>query len=415
MKKILILNHHVSMDIQSNHRHIQLAKDFSESGYEVTIMGSTYNPTTNSFEHQEEIYEEILAPNIKYIGISSKPKYAQKKNRNLYRFLNYIYFQWKSNNFLKKNGDNFEAVIASSVHPFVWRTGYKESKRKGSKFIVEVRDLWPLSFYEELNGITRYLTFGLFGYLEYKYYNLADKIVVTAPYANKYIETKYDIDKNKIVHIPHSIDLLQYHYLNERYDIPQEICEITSKYKFNVIYLGSLSRSEGLATLIEAARDLSSYDIGFLLIGNGPEKSKLRYLKEKYQLTNVFIIDGVDYQYVPSILEKANVLYTGLSKKRVFKYGISKNKFYDYMASKKPIIFSSDVPGSLISKANCGYTVPAEDFKEVSRAIKQLYLMTDKEREILGENGFKYVTVNHERKVISNQFMKVIEGDANVN
>ena len=60
-------------------------------------------------------------------------------------------------------------------------------------------------------------------------------------------------------------------------------------------------------------------------------------------------------------LKKPKILFCGLMDREVFKYGISKNKFYDYMASGRPIIFASNVRGSLINIAKAGITIEPDN------------------------------------------------------
>jgi len=127
--------------------------------------------------------ETDFGEKLKFVRFKTKPAYRS----TIGRFLNYIDYKRKASRY-----DNFviepDVVIASSVHPLAWVAGYKLAQKYNAKFIVEVRDLWPLSMYEDFSGLIRKAVFGYFESLERKYYNLADSIITTAPYAYEYME-----------------------------------------------------------------------------------------------------------------------------------------------------------------------------------------------------------------------------------
>src|SRR5699024_8025807 len=120
------------------------------------------------------------------------------KSNIIKRFKNYLDF--KNKVIALELEQSPDIIIASSVHPFTWNAGYKLATKYQAKYIVEVRDLWPLSLHEDLNKLIRPFIFQYFFNIEKKHYNLADKIIVTAPNAHKYICKKYNVDKEKIFH-----------------------------------------------------------------------------------------------------------------------------------------------------------------------------------------------------------------------
>lgn len=404
---IAIINHHAATPrVGGGGRHYQLGDLLSEAGHNVCVLTSSYSPRKKRHHYRENVFVETIKSNFDYIWLKTYPCYRN----TLGRFANYTHFMLKAGE--PKNLKIIpDVVIASSVHPLAWSAGYKLSKIYGAKFIVEVRDLWPLSMYEDFTGITRNAIFAFFEYFEKKYYVLADKIITTAPFAFEYIEEKYGVNRNKIVHIPHGIDLEKYDQsLNGAQQVISDELEETLERYFCVTYTGTLSKSEGLGTLIESAKYLSgTVDIRIVLIGSGNQKTMLEDIIRREKLQNVILFDRIPREAVPLVLSKSDVLFAGLMEREAFKYGISKNKFYDYMASGKPIVFASNVRGSLITEAKAGITIKPGDPKKLAETILYIYNNMSTIGKEYGENGRKFVEQYHTVQVIAEKFLEVID------
>lgn len=400
-KNILILNHHASIPkYNGGGRHHDLALELSHRNYNVHLVASTYMHATKEYAHDAPIVNETLNENYKFTMIKTKPAY---KN-TIERFLNYLDFKNKVN---KLEFNDIDVVIASSVHPWAWIAGYKISQKYKAKFIVEVRDLWPLSLYEDINKLLRPILFSYLYRLEENYYKKADSIIVTAPDANKYITNKYNISNNKIEFIPHSINIKEFDK-NLKIPVSKEINKLLSMY-YSVVYTGSLSRSEGLENLIYLAeRFRLNKDIMFFIIGSGPEKSSLENLKKEMNLKNIKFIERVPRENIPSILKCSDVLFTGLREREVFKYSISKNKFYDYMAAEKPVLFLSNVNNSAIEKANCGFVIKNHSIDEAEEKLKLLYHNSSLSNQ-LAKNGRIYLERNHLISQMTDKFISTFD------
>lgn len=403
---IVILNHHAgSPDVGGGGRHFDIAKALSEMGHKVAVLASSYNNSKGEYYCDEEIMRHKFNDNLEFIRIRTTPPYKD----NIGRFRNYYDYMKKASKF-----DDFgfvpEIVIASSVHPFSWPAGFEISKRHKAKFIVEVRDLWPLSMYEDFSGIMRKGVFTFFEGLERKYYKLADAIITTAPFAYEYMEEKFNIDKRKVFYIPHGIDLEEFDK-NKVKDLNNLESGLEDVLKNNscITYTGSFSKSEGLPTFVESAKYLKDLDLKFVIVGSGPEEDTMKDIIEAESLENVSIFGIQSKDKIPIILENSKILFCGLKERKAFYYGISKNKFYDYMASKKPIIFASSVRESLIDKSVSGKTIKPNDPLNLANTIREIYKDIDTVGKEYGQNGREYVEKNHTNMRITEQFLNVID------
>lgn len=404
---IVILNHHASApDTGGGGRHYELAKLLSEKGHDITVIASSYAGRKGQYYFPEEISSKKFNDNFTFVRLKTKPAY---KN-TFTRFMNYNDYKLKASKY-----DNFEVapdvIIASSVHPLAWIAGYKLSKKYNAKFIVEVRDLWPLSMYEDLSGLIRKVVFTYFEALERKYYRLADAIITTAPYAYEYMEEKYNINRDKVFHIPHGLDIDEFDKnLKLKDDILDNRLNKLLENNFCVTYTGALSKSEGLPTLVQAAKYLRDIDdMKIVIIGSGSERQKLEHIIENENLDNVVMIENQPQNTIPLTLKKSDILFCGLMERKVFKYGISKNKFYDYMAAGKPIVFASSVRGSLIDKARAGITIKPHEPENLANTIRYIYNNIDTLGKQYGRNGREYVEKYHTVEKITSSFLEVID------
>ena len=80
------------------------------------------------------------------------------------------------------------------------------------------------------------------------------------------------------------------------------------------------------------------------------------------------------------------------------------------MYAAKPIIHSINTKYDLVSLANCGITVEAENPSAIADAILKLYKMSSEERKILGENGKRYVIENHSYEKLVEKLINAIQG-----
>lgn len=402
MKNIVIINHHASIPkYGGGGRHHQFAEELSKRGYNITLVSSSFSQGTGEYQHSEKMRSDKLNENYTFLSIKTSPTYKSDMKKRLF---NYLDFTKKTKRLeFRQNPD---VVIASSVHPFTWIAGYKLARKYNAKFVVEVRDLWPLSLYEDLNKKIRPFIFKYFNWLEKRYYNLASSIIVTAPNAHKYMNDKYNIDEEKIFFIPHCIDLDEYDK-NLARDVPEKINKVL-KERFSITYTGALSRSEGLESFLYLAKRLeSNKEIRFVIVGSGSEKESLLNLIDELEITNVYMFDRVPREDIPSILFQSSVLYCGLIDRKAFEYGISKNKFYDYMAAKKPTIFMSNINDSAIEKANCGYVIKDYSIDKAESVVKELY--NDKELyKVLSENARNYVEENHTIEITTDRLIEAL-------
>lgn len=306
----------------------------------------------------------------------------------------------KENDFVKP-----DIIIGSSVHLLTVLAAQKIAKNLNSRFVMEVRDLWPYTLIALKNMSKYHPLILMFARLERYLYKKAEKIIVVADKAGEYIR-KYT-DESKVVWIPNS-------FSNDRL---KDLKSVKSKNdKFTIMYAGAVGIPNDIITLVKAFQLLKeNKDIQLIIIGDGVEKENIRkYVKENH-LYNVRLLDAVPKSEVLNSLQEANVLWAGMIDSKLYKYGFSFNKLFDYMAVSKPIILSANHKNNFVNESNCGAIIESENPELLSLKILELKNMTENERLQLGENGFNYLMNNFTTKLITDKLLKevIIPGNKN--
>jgi len=401
---IWILNHYaITPNMPGGTRHYDFAKELTKRRYNVTIFASSFHYA----QHKElklerkETYKIENIDGINFIWIKTFP-YQKNDWRRVINMISYMwrsYWLGKRVTKINKNIKKPDIIIGSSVHLLAVLSAYWLSKFYKSKFIMEVRDLWPQTLIDIGKLKNNSLMTKILKFLEKFLYKQAKKIITLSPLTKNYLKL-LRINQNKIHLIPNGVDVSKYKIaLTDRKNKPT----------FNIIYTGMLGIFIKLDDVLKSAKIIQEQklkNIKFIFLGEGVEKKQLIKLKEKLQLTNVEFLKPVPKNKIPIILNTADVLL--LVSYKVF-YG-SENKLMDYLASGKPIISAVfDEHNDVAKKINCGISVPPENPEKMAEAIIKLYNMSPQEREEMGKNGQAFAEKYHSIPVLVDKLEKVFK------
>lgn len=170
--------------------------------------------------------------------------------------------------------------------------------------------------------------------------------------------------------------------------------------KFSVLFAGNVGMGQAVEVIIDAAELLRGYpDIHFVVLGKGSKWEWLCKQTEVRGLANLQLAGQYPVETMPGLMRQASVLLVTLANQPIFAATVP-NKIQAYMAVGRPIVACLNGEGArLVSEANAGFVVPAEDATALSDAVLKLYTMSAEEREIIGQNGRTYYRehFNHDR------------------
>ncbi|MDN5332054.1 MAG: hypothetical protein PWP45_1279 [Tepidanaerobacteraceae bacterium] len=406
-KTILLINHYAGApELGMEYRPYYLAKEWIRLGHKVIIVASSYSHLRIKNADMDKYVKEEEIDGIKYVWLKTI-RYKGNGLKRVLNMLNFILRLSQYNEYLvKKYHPN--VVIASSTYPLDIFPAYLISKKSRAKLIFEVHDLWPLTPIE-LGGYSKYHPFIVIMQIAENFaYRKSDYVVSILPKAYEYMK-EHGLASHKFVHIPNGICVEEWEGRNQ--EIPKEhkklIERLKSEGKFIVGYTGAHGIANALDTLIESAQFLKGRPVAIVLVGDGPEKVKLKTKVDSMGLENIFFLPPVPKSSISKLLSMMDALYIGLKKQSLFRYGISPNKLIDYMMSGKPIIQSITAGNDIVKETGCGISVEAEDPSQVAYAIEKLMNLSEEERKIMGGKGRNYVKKYHSYQKLAEDFAKL--------
>jgi len=308
-KNIWILNHYaITPDMAGGTRHYDLGRELVKRGHKITIFASGFRSNSKKYikAKTKEVFNVENCDGVYFVWLNTIPYYRN----NWRRILNMISYGIKILRIAKKF-EKPDVIIGSSVHPFAVLAAWWLARRYKTRFIFEVRDLWPQTPIDmgviKPNGIIAKLMYAWEKFM----YKKAEKIIVLLPNAKDYIEN-LGIDPQKIVWIPNGVNLEQFNK-PEYFNSSSEIAEVFRKYKdkFKVVYAGAHGPANGLEIVIDAASLLfkKSANIQFFLIGDGIEKKRLIKKAQEKNICNVTFLNPVPKSQVCQQYYKRQIYY----------------------------------------------------------------------------------------------------------
>lgn len=268
--------------------------------------------------------------------------------------------------------------------------------------IIWVQDLWPESIVATGYVRNKRIT-NMVGKLVRWIYSHTDLLLVQS---RAFVDsvTAMAPDK-KVLYYPNSVDssFTQAPSIN----IP-EIPALDSG--FSVLFAGNIGTAQSVEGIIEAASLLKDYsDINFVVVGSGSRLAWMEEQIEKRQLLNVHLPGRFPIEMMPGFMQKASALLVSLTDQPIFNITVP-NKVQAYMASGRPILAYLNGEGArVVTEAQAGLAIPAEDAKALSNAVLELYKMSDAQRDKLGKNGRAYYNEHYDHERLVEQLIEHFE------
>lgn len=398
MKILYLHQYFVTPKEAGGARSYYVAKKLVEEGHNVCVITSNTKFKDWAFVEVKKI-DGIEVKYIKNYYDSSMGKFQR-----IFSFLKFMIYS----TMLALKEKNIDIIYASTTPltigiPALIKTYFN----KDSRFIFEVRDIWPDIPYE-------------MGYLKNKYiYNILKKF-------ENYLYKK----SNKIITISEGIkQKITSNFHNKTYVYPfgsnlelfntqkDNSWKLENKISDNTLYVftGAIGIVNGVEYLINAAKILQNKEvknIHIAIIGNGSSKSKIVQMHKNNELKNVSIFDPVSVEELNNIYKSADagiILFGNLSK--TYRFTASPNKFFDYIASGLPVFFNFGGPlKEKIKESNIGIYV--NYLKPEELAEKMIYYANNKEELAkMGKNARLLAEEEYNRKNILSNLIKEIVND----
>ncbi|GGI56292.1 glycosyltransferase family 4 protein [Winogradskyella haliclonae] len=384
------------------HRHYYLAKEWQKKGYDVTLITSSYSHIGKRNNHFKGFFK-IINNDIRTVLIKGN-KY--NNTNGISRMMSWVVFSFLLFFIPTKKLPKPDIIIVSSISllPILNVHFQLKKKFKQSKFILEIRDIWPLTILEIGNYSSKNMLIKFLSYVEKLGYKKADYIVSLLMDANIHIENILGHKNFRYSWISNGYNLEDTSYYKP---LDSNLKERIPKNKFVIGYAGALGTANAMETIIDVLKSLKEEDIVLCLIGDGNEKDNL--IKRANNNSNTIFLNSVNKNQVQSFLEECDLLFFSSKNISIYKYGISANKTFDYMYASKPIILSAPTKNNAIELAKCGSVVPAENHEELRQVILEYYNKPIKERLLMGNNGKEYLLNNFTYQALALKYIEIFK------
>ncbi len=336
-----------------------IAKILATAGHDVIWWTSTFDHNNRRQRFSES--ERIQVSNRYSIQYIRTPGY--KKNKSFARLRTNQENAKAFTKILRNEISPPDIIIASIPTAELAREAIRFAKPRGIPVILDVRDLWPDYIIESAPALLKPLAHLALSPLtkttRWVFQNADAIIGLTDEFVDwglKYANRKRK-EFDRVFAMGYIKRALTFSEKQEGEEFWQSQTNLADNEKMNVVYVGSMSRSLDLNTVIEAAELLekSAAPIRFILCGDGEQFTPL--LKKKAALNNVCMPGWINDIQIRTLLEYAHIGIAPYVESANFINNLP-NKPAEYLSSGLAIAtsLSSGPLVTLINKYSCGFS-----------------------------------------------------------
>jgi glycosyltransferase involved in cell wall biosynthesis len=293
-----------------------------------------------------------------------------------------------------------DVILGSSPHPFAALAAERVAVRFEVPFVLEVRDLWPLSLIEVAKVSPRHPLPKLLGVIEKYLYRRATRIVSLPEHAARHMVEK-GANPEKIVWISNGVDLS---YIP---DPPPA----KPNGRFTVMYAGAHGIANSLDSILNAALVLQNqhpgHDLWFRFLGEGTQKERLKRRVEQEGIRNVSFEPALPKAQIYDKLLEADLFVAPAQNLPLYDFGISFNKLFDYMAAARPIVFGAPFSNAAV-EAGAAIAVNGDSPEELAGAILKMRQMPVAQRWEMGQRGRQHVETHYSFELLSTKLERTL-------
>ncbi len=327
-----------------------------------------------------------------------------KGSRIIGRLFDYASFHFLSLCASLIKAPRWDIIFAPSPPLSIGLVAWLLSMRGGGGFIYNVQEIYP-DIAVSLGVIRNRFLIRILFKLEMFVYRRARTVVVISEFFRKRLISK-GVPESKLRVIPNFVDTEFIRPLDRKNAFSSHHGFDDS---FVVLYAGNLGLTQSFESILGAAeglRDLS--ELKFVLIGDGSRRDWLKSEVTRKGLENLLMLPYQPSSVVPDIYAACDLCVVPL--KQGTAQGTFPSKIYTIMAAGRPVLVSADTDSELtwvVKEADCGWTVPPDDAKAMSEAVRHAY-ENRKEGLAKGESGRRYVVERHSKRTVALQYDALI-------
>ncbi len=368
-------------------RLLELSRGFKDKGWEVSVVTAMPNyPKGEIFKQYAGKFS--LTEDIQGIKILRYWMYSSNAAKSIPRIISMLSFSFTSLfsfGFIKKFKPDY--ILSESPPLTLAFSGYLLSKFTGSKFIMNVSDVWPLSAKElgVINDGTLYRILERFEKYLYK------KSFLCSGQSEEIVAHIKQSGGEGVYLFRNGVDV-------RRFEIKETKFSNTDNIK--IIYAGLLGVAQGI---YDMARNIDFRELNSELhiYGEGAEKAKLENYLSENRNKNIFLHKSVSREEIPELLSGYYCTIIPLVNNI---YGAVPSKIYEAMAAGLPVLFSGSGEGAKIIHDNkAGLISGPKDYNSLKENIIKLRNSVNLRNE-MSVRGRKLAEERFDRNILIEKF-----------
>jgi glycosyltransferase involved in cell wall biosynthesis len=379
---------------------------FVKDGHTVDVICPI--PTRGVSKEVAEKYKGLKFENLYNGQVNVRRFLASKEGKNpIIRAFRYLWCNVREYMIGKKYKD-IDLIFCASTPPTQGMLAGKLAKKIKCSFVYSLQDIFPDSLVYTKMTKKGSLIWKIGSAVEKKTYEYADKIVVISEDFKKNLLSK-NVPTDKISVIRNWADTKSVKAVERENNSLFDTYGI-DRSKFYVCYSGNIGHTQNMDMLLEVAEELLGMpEIGFILVGDGAARVYVEERVKKENINNIIMLPFQEYEKISEVFSLGDC---GLI---ISKSGVGNNsvpsKTWSIMSAERPVIASFDKGFELdrvITEADCGICVQADDKDALKKAIFEMY----ENRDFIGEkgkNGRKYIMDNLTREIGTSKWVEVIK------
>ncbi len=404
---ILFLTLYQINDIDSYDIYSDLVREFAKKNHKIYIVSPTEKRNkekTNLIKYDRNDWHDNIEILRVRIGNVQKTNIIEKG-------ISTITLESKIKKSIKKYYKNtkFDLILYSTPPITLYKAIKFIKKRDNAKTYLMLKDIFPQNSLDlgllSKKGFKRFL-YNYFRKKEIKLYNLSDVIGCMSQNNIDYVINNNDINRDKVVLSPNSIDVrnvllddIDKKNMREKYEIPLD--------KKIAVYGGNLGKPQGIDFLIKCIEEVSKIDdLYFLVVGDGTEYNKLENYVKSNNPKNFKLMKRLPKDDYDKMISSCDIGLIFLDSR--FTIPNFPSRLLSYMQAKLPVIAATDKNtdvGKVIEAGKFGFWCESTDEKIFGEKIRMLLNSNLIE---LGNNGYKYLLDNYTVEKQCNEIIKEV-------
>ena len=400
-KRILLVSQNFYPE---NFKSNDIAWELTKRGYHVEVLTGIPNYPEGKFPEGYGIFRKRVevVNGVKIYRCFQIPR--GKKYVKLLLPLTYVSFMFFGSiwalylSIFKK----YDVVIVHQVSP-ITQTLPAIILKKIQKIpmMLWVLDLWPEAFISGTGLNNKFLVDLLGSYVNFSY-KQSDKILVSSKGFIRKVEERVK-DSTKIEYFPNWAENFQ--YANKNIVLPH------LPTGFRIMLAGNLGVSQNLENVMQAALQLNTHNIKWIILGDGSKKQWLDdFVINNNLQESVFLLGRHPSDTMSAFFKEADMMLLSLSSNYEDLKLVVPARLQSYMAAGKPVLaFADGEAGKMVAESNCGYVISADNISGLVSLIVDDILNNTSELPQLGQNGKDYFNRHFQKDLCIDNLVEILK------